>query len=128
MNDPYALISERNITLTDAIRKQVIGGEVAMWGEQVEIFLETPADVPLYIALTRRSTLRPLRAKYSPGLTPWLRGCGATHRARTTGSGQRGASCSRDGGSLTGVVSTRNQSDLSVCSAAAGNQPYVLKC
>ena len=105
MNDPYKLIAERNITLTDAIRKQVIGGEVAMWGEQVEIILETSAPVmPLESALLRRSTLPPLRAKYSPGPTPWLRGCGATHKAGTTGSGQRGASCSRDGVLLTGAI------------------------
>ena len=35
-NDPYKMLEMRNITLTEDKKRQVLGGEVAMWTEQVK--------------------------------------------------------------------------------------------
>lgn len=34
-NDPYELLTKRNVKLTEEKKKQVLGGEVCMWSEQV---------------------------------------------------------------------------------------------
>jgi hypothetical protein len=36
-NDVYKLITDRGVELTEKVKKQVLGGEVAMWSEQVNI-------------------------------------------------------------------------------------------
>jgi hypothetical protein len=33
----YKLITDRGVELTEKVKKQVLGGEVAMWSEQVNI-------------------------------------------------------------------------------------------
>ena len=33
--NPYKILSERNISLSDDVKKTLLGGETAMWGEQV---------------------------------------------------------------------------------------------
>jgi hypothetical protein len=35
MNDPYKMMTDRGIELTEKVKAQVLGGEVAMWTEQV---------------------------------------------------------------------------------------------
>ena len=34
-NDPYQILTKRGIEITDEIKKQLRGGEAAMWTEQV---------------------------------------------------------------------------------------------
>ena len=36
-NDMYAVLEKHGVTLTDEIKAQVLGGETAMWMEQVII-------------------------------------------------------------------------------------------
>ena len=36
-NDPYKMLEMRNITLTEEKKRQVLGGEVAMWAAKVKL-------------------------------------------------------------------------------------------
>ena len=36
-NDPYKMLEMRNITLTEDKKRQVLGGEVAMWTAKVKL-------------------------------------------------------------------------------------------
>ena len=36
-NDPYKMLEMRNITLTEDIKGQVLGGEAAMWAAKVKL-------------------------------------------------------------------------------------------
>ena len=51
---PYEVIENHNVPLTDAVKRQILGGETAMWSEQVKC--------NLYIEQARKRAIPPSRA------------------------------------------------------------------
>ena len=63
-NDPYEMLEMRNVILTEEKKKQVLGGEVAMWTEQVDTYSVESKIFPRADALAERLWSNPQEKWY----------------------------------------------------------------
>jgi len=63
-NDPYEMLEMRNVVLTEEKKRQVLGGEVAMWTEQVDTYSVESKIFPRADALAERLWSNPSEKWY----------------------------------------------------------------